>query len=447
MTPAIHHASYLISAGIAAALLLLWLCRPRKSKTQSRQKEPSNSGLQQDSGTTEKPLYEQRQLGPGISMIVHRSASIPLPNFLGNKPGDYERLIRELFAKFWPESDSDWDRDNQIWIEWIKLKQPRREPRDLTEFLKGDAKPQFKARALTILLLPGLRYSPFFWNDNTSLDNYLSIDQLSIDELTETLRDFAVDLVLANTRLVLASDNEKLAGSLFAYNRWLLRILGTMPTKDPRTQTAFELFGLNDPQGFCNLDDSSGYNPLHQLFNAQIPEYWKLAADKKMRAIIISEQTGATVPRYEWEDALSRYIQIVGYGLYGDSLPYSKELLTSQVEFIVGLANPQGKYGFDTCLRRLMPLLAGQEYQELRHKVARYELLKPADASGLAFSVYSPETRQLAINLLEEFGKTDSALRDRLINLLAKADEHDRTLHLAQSSREQEVKSVLDKMK
>src|SRR3989344_4496988 len=83
---------------------------------------------------------------------------------------------RVLFLKIFNLLPTDLFEQDKTWSEWLNLKDGRvQEPRDLCALVKSDLALAFRARAIVILLLPDLKFSPFEWKDDSRIEdwNYL----------------------------------------------------------------------------------------------------------------------------------------------------------------------------------------------------------------------------------------------------------------------------------
>ena len=138
------------------------------------------------------------------------------------------------------------------------------------------------------------------------------------------------------------------------------------------------------------------------MCSKKISEKWKIAADARMRKIILSELSEKTNPREDWEEAIYQYAQILQMMLY-DELPYSMELYASQIQFLMD--NRQGKEKLidNWHVIKLFNLLTADTYKNLRYTIARYVLLEDRGEYS-KFVIYSTETQNAANYILKEFG-------------------------------------------
>ena len=409
--------------------------------------------LSEKSSSGPRPTADVIPLGPGISVIMPRSLTAKVPKKLGIGNECYKASIRDLFLRIFNLLPTDLFEQDKTWSEWLNLKDGRvQEPRDLCALVKSDLALAFRARAIVILLLPDLKFSPFEWKDDSRIEdwNYLFLgDRIEVVTLPDQLQHFIGELVCLNVDAVLTTEfNEKLLSTIFDYNNYIIQLLAILPESDPMADELFKRFPMNDPIGFSGMEDASGYNPFKRLLRSGIPEKWKLLADRQMQEIVRSEQEGHTIPRYEWEVALSCYMSIIQLGLYGDNFPYRKELFATQIAFVLTLPNVTKHSLIDSYkLYDVLRMLAGDENKQLRHSVARYAVLDTRKVEYGSFMVYSDDTRQAAQAILDEFGSEDEELRSRLESLVAHADERAREEASQTVAKEEQVDAVLSKMR
>lgn len=335
----------------------------------------------------------------------------------------YIQTVRRLIADMFKLSDRDATEQNQVWDEWLALK--RQECRDLKGLVESDVKDVFKARAVAILLAPRIRFAPFAWSDDTSLDDYLFLsDSVALSKLSPQLLDFTLGLLEANIDVALQPDaDEKLRETLPHYGRLILDALAILDENDPRAESLFRRYSLNDPIAFYSMDEASGYNPFLTIISSAIPEKWKKLSDDWMREVIRAEQEGRVQPRNGWEKALRNYMSHIQLGLYRECFPYSTDLFASQVEFALSLPNMAGRQLFSNHdVGKILRMFDGENRKELRHRLARHVMLVDHGEHG-AFTVYDEEALSTATAILEEFGDADPELAGHLAKIIAKGSE------------------------
>lgn len=360
----------------------------------------------------------------------------------------YVRSIRRLVTETFQLNDREISEQNRTWNEWLALK--RQECRDLRELLKGDVKEAFKARAIAILLAPRIKFAPFAWSDNTSLNDYLFLsDKVVLKELSTQLRDFALALLEVNIDAALVPDaDEDLRRTLFYYNRYILEALILLEEDDPRAADLFSRYQINDPVAFWNMDEASGYNPICNIFhNPDVPEKWKRLADEKVCEVIRAEQEGCTQPRNDWEKALSNYVNHIQLNFYGEQFPYSIELFASQVDFILGLPNIDGHEYFNSWhTARILRMLDGEDRKGLRYRFTRHVILEDRGEYG-TFKAFSDDTMTGARMILEEFGDTDPELRTRLDAIIAEGEARMQENQEAAHEKQTQTDAVMAQMR
>lgn len=188
-------------------------------------------------------------------------------------------------------------------------------------------------------------------------------------------------------------------------------------TETEEKERLFNHFSLNDARVYCDVDEASGYNPFEELLRSSVEELYKKRADEKMRSIVTAEIRGEAVPRAEHEEALGCYAGIIQRFLYKkDNLPYSIELFSDQINFIVSLQNIGNKQLINPWnAGALFDLLKEKRFCELRHHIAKFVIFR----SGDKFRIYNPETMATAEKMLAEFGGEDYGLRIELERIIA----------------------------
>ncbi|MEK7116676.1 MAG: hypothetical protein AAB837_00745 [Patescibacteria group bacterium] len=338
------------------------------------------------------------------------------------------------------------DREDKIWKAWLDLKQ--REWRDLATLIKSDVRDEFKMRAITILLVPHFQFLPFKWPNNSSLTNLLFLTERPVksSELPDKLREFERWLITMYVEVAREyADEEKIHSALTYYNRYVLDFLAILPENSREAEEVFGCYELRDPVVFSNMDDCSGYNPLYPILNEEIPEKWKRAASVKMHEIIMAEQKGKERPRENHENALQWYVEQIQLPLVGSdgTIRYSAELLAFQIDFVLGLSGIGEKRLFnDWNVGKILKILSGGQYLELRHRFARHVAFRTIDP----FFVHDSNTKHAAKAMLTEFSD-DADLVSKLTEVVKNCrikEEEATKYHQVQVNREQ---SVLKQMK
>ncbi|MHB8843034.1 MAG: hypothetical protein ACYC56_14810, partial [Candidatus Aquicultor sp.] len=212
-----------------------------------------------------------------------------------------------------------------------------------------------------------------------------------------------------------------------------------------KAEKVFPWFSLLDISTSDNMEDASGYNPFSSILHAdKIDEKWKKAADAQMREIVLSEISGKTKPREEWEEAMRQYADIIGLMLYG-KINYSLELYTSQMQFIMD--HRQGRSNLISCWNafKLLKLLAGNKRKELRYTIARYVLLEDTSRCP-RFSIYDNETQQAVDFILKEFGN-DPELVSKIKELEKERDEKQEQAKAQKAEKQTTEEEILAQMR
>lgn len=339
--------------------------------------------------------------------------------------------------------------EERLWNAWLDLNK-KREPCDLRSLITSNVRKEFKVRALIVLLAPELKVLPFRWDDTHSLQNYLHSRWLKVKAFPKDLVSFAGELVCQNIDYALGEKDEKVREALFAYNKLILQFLTVLPEDDKLAQQLFSRYQINDPIAYMGMDDASGYNPLGNILCAEdVPNKWKVLADKQMRDRIVAEAEGREQPRMDWEVALRCYTNHIQMSNYDGREGYSRELFASQIRFITEIP------GIDAYKRELfsswqiiyiMEAIRGDDLRETRHKLARLVVLRKTKEHS-KFTVWNPESRCAADLILDEFGAEDQELMTVLNAMIAEADRREAENAEAQRKQKEETYDVLSQMK
>lgn len=264
------------------------------------------------------------------------------------------------------------------------------------------------------MLTPSSELAPFNW-PNPNRSHYLNY-QVDFKQVNPSLRARAVDWLIRFIEFVKGWPAEKIqidpewpAEVLDAYNKYILQLLVVLPAEDNQAETLFQYFSINDPTPWADSEDSSGYNPLYNLWkNPLINERWKKAADQEMRQIIKNELQGKSFPRQPYESALKCYARHLQFILDEKGhLPYSKEFFADQIRFLASLEVSDQNLFKPWKVAPILNILAGEEYLDLRHKFIRFVLLRDGN-----FSIFSEETEKSAQMVLKEFGNDSQIFRE-----------------------------------
>ena len=338
---------------------------------------------------------------------------------------DFIKEVRKIHKEHFGLSDTDAAEQNQTWSDWLVLK--KREWRDLRSLSEDvDIDVSFRARALTILLVPYVGLEPFAWpkNESSLTNSHFMLDKIAFKELPEQLLQFVFKLLPACMKIAYDANPEsesKVSHTLFFYRHLVQIALEVLPEEDSFAETLFNLWQPLDPIVYWNMETCSGYDALGSLLRASVPDTFKRRADQMMRDIVIAELNGETEVRAEHEHAGRQYMDLVQMILYSDEFPYEIELFASQVEFLIGL-DLKGETSFNNWhVHQILGLLSGDQNKDLRRHFSNHVVL--GDHTGFAqFKVYNVETMRGACMMLGEFGDEDLELGDNLRSLIQEAE-------------------------
>jgi len=322
-------------------------------------------------------------------------------------------IIERLRSKWFPNAD------DKIWKQWVNYK--RRETNDLIELLNSDVRDSFKRRVIFLLLVPSPELNPIYWIEEVG-KLYHKFDFLKT--LSPDLLSYATELIVEfNTMLkpmhcdkpenivqggggitIFMSVPDKYHDALYYYNSCILLLLEILP--EEQCERIFPLYSLLDISTYSGMEDASGYNPFQSLLYSNVEEKWKIKANASMKQIIMDEMAGKTKPREEWEDALKCYGHIINLLLYSEKLPYSTDLLASQIEFLVSEKHYGNELVDGSKVTKIFNFLSAEIYKDIRYQVAKFIFF----GNKKKFWIWSEETLQGANMMLNEFGQGDEKL-------------------------------------
>lgn len=282
--------------------------------------------------------------------------------------------------------------DEKAWFDWLEYRKPRG-IHDLRTILSGNFRMEFKKRALFIMLVPSFYWIPWPWKPEFETHESYAFGQAeNIKDLPMELVRYVAKLVLEFSIILRASPDlfKKHTATLYSYNEYMLQLFTRLP--DEEIDPLFPYFSLNDITVWSSPDESSGYNPFETMLRTKgIRDNWKDAADRKMREIVRKELSGKAQPRASWEDAFTRYADIIGYMTYRkDDMPYDTGLFTSQIDFLVGLGAYKQDLFRDWHIDGILDLLSDDKYSRIRIKFINFvtfgnkEPFRVRDEKGLA---------------------------------------------------------------
>jgi hypothetical protein len=365
---------------------------------------------------------------------------------------DFIKAVRKLYKDTFSLDDKGFRKHNQVWEDWLQVKE--KEPGNLIGLLNqvgiNDA---FKARALTILLLPKLSIKPFQWGEKYSApdNNYtMMLSGFDFSVLSPELQRYMFEYLALCMQLAMDADLEsetKVRETLYHYNRIVIFALGVLDKDEPSALKLFSLWQPLSPTVYCNMDTASGYDEIFVMLHAKIPNIWKWKTHERMKKIILSEISGKTKPRADWEGARLGYHSAINRGFHSKKFPYDTYLFADQVEFLIGPGNETGKEGFrDYYCKNIYHLLEGDEYLELRRRFARYMILGD-HGEYFSFKIYGEEEMQVARQMLSEANENDQELKTELQRLIVEGREWIKNAQAKDDKVTSQVEGVMLQMK
>jgi hypothetical protein len=224
--------------------------------------------------------------------------------------------------------------EDEVWNPYIETE---RDFKGLVALVVNNNAPLIvQQRAMDVLLAPDIRKLPFKVNaDSMSVSN-VGLDKLWIGKVTEEQASFIAKRIPQYIKQVVQAKREN-KNNLFIYNNLIPKILDKLAPGE--AEKLFESFNINDPLPFYDMDKSSGYNPLGDLYFTEVREFWKQKAAYRIHGIIRSEQTGKTKPREEWEAAFKRYSRILEEVIISNKMPVDRDFCQREVAFMLDVAD------------------------------------------------------------------------------------------------------------
>jgi hypothetical protein len=294
------------------------------------------------------------------------------------------------------------DKDDKFWKDWVDFK--NREWRDLYDLIASDVRPEFKRRAIFILLAPDMTCIPFYFKQK--FNHKYWCDRKFILNLDHELALFTAELVSGFCRLFIDfGENSKHIAPLDFYNHCIINLLHQIPDKN-----AEELLKL------FQIDLLSEYVFFHYILkNDKVPFRWKKVVDSRMREIIKDEKEGrgSVTSKVRGESAVECYAEIIERLITKeDPLPYHFDLCVNQIGFIIDNSTDDEEFPLLSCsdLPTYLKLFGGDDCRALRLKIARYLILHKFEE----FKICDSDILEASQRVFIEFGDSDRELFDVL---------------------------------
>jgi len=323
-------------------------------------------------------------------------------------------LIKRWKEKFFSEESE------RVWEEWVDF--DKRDWKDLKDLVQdGGVRPEFKARALFIMLTPELSWCPFYWVDHEAFfDRYKGYPGLgfsfNLSGLSAELLCYVADLIKVFYQSVKNRRSEDFVGTMSIYNNYVINLLARLP--EEWAEDLFPIFEINDPTVWCNIDAASGYNPLERLFaHPKVNERWKREADAKIRQVILDEICGRSEPRADHEEALKRYADMIQLQMYKNRMTYSQAFFVDQIRFIANLSPAKrDRPLIDSWkITAILKMIATEYDDDLLYRFSRFIL---ADGGGkfVAHNQSTIEAAKLMLIALKDDLEAVDILQDAIFS-------------------------------
>ncbi len=335
----------------------------------------------------------------------------------------YVRTVRRLLKATFCLSGRQVTRQDRIWKEWLALN--KRAYLDLQELLSANVNDAFKARALTMLLIPDLELAPFAWENPPALKTYLFLPlEIDFSRFSPPLQRFATSLLETNIETVLASGTDGERGELLSfYNPLILQALAILNENDSQAARLFGCYQFDEERVDCS--------PFRRLLASAIPEEWKWRADQQAhRAILAESGTHRVLDRY-----------ILDIYLLGRDPSYGAALLAAQITFLLNLPDPAHLRFDSSYVVSTLERLSGAKWKVLRHCFVRQTVL-PDRGACHRFRVYNESTLRGARAMHREFGRDDPELRTRLREIIMEGRKRLRQERAAANARQKRIDYV-----
>lgn len=373
---------------------------------------------------------------------------------------DYKESINDLLRKFEFETS---EKDNCLWNSWVDLAKEGEFSALLHTLLRSGARNSFKAKAIIVLLAPDLQILPFRCFNKDQSQNYLYYSgSFELESFPKEFVRFGGELICLNIDYLTRDREitEEVRNALFVYNRFIIKFLTVLPEDDNLASRLFRLYQssislLYNHRDVYDVDyeeyyeeggeddmSESGYDFLFSIItNKLVPLKWKLLADEEIRKPITSEtESGSGFM------CLRRYIYNIGTAnCVGDFEYYPRELFVSQISFVMELPiDYYGKKLLDSWKEIYnIGAMAGNEFRETRHKLARQIILDKKND----FLICLPSDRVMASNMLKEFGAEDKQLAEKLDLLVSEADKRESDQKVLYKNQDQKKADLLTQMR
>lgn len=319
----------------------------------------------------------------------------------------HKSRIKERLLKFSKETLSP--STSKLWKQWLEKTQPGIP--DLVKLVEADFRPEFQARAITVLLVNNSELLPFRWKEDFSIGPYLALRDNGLSDLmrlSEEMISLIGDLIACNVHYVLNNENKR---DYYPYGNLICSFLAVLPEDHPVAKRLYDCYQLRDPVTYYNPDEASGYNPYYQLLSAKgVPTSWKRTIDKQMRVRVRQEWEGELSPREDWECAVDCYVQHLRDACILDNLAYDRDLFVSQLHFILdlpGFESYENSYIFSRILKESYHHIQENPFTSLRRKLIRQAMAGIDESDYFGFTITNDEDLKLTELILKDIQKAD----------------------------------------
>ena len=217
---------------------------------------------------------------------------------------------------------------DEVWAKWLGVGQVTQHR--LLDLVKDDQiAPAFRARALTVLMVPRLDMCPFKAPNDVLLRVFPmhSYHGQVLDGFVPPplLAPYAYRLLHLCMVVAEQAREQDVRKSLDTYRSMAIAALETMSEDSPMASLLFHAWHPLDP--VISTDSPGlppGYGGLLRLWRSAVPEWWKSMADARMVDIVRAEVLGEATPRVEWEYAAAQYAWLVAEVAESPELPYGQ---------------------------------------------------------------------------------------------------------------------------
>lgn len=360
----------------------------------------------------------------------------------------HKSQIKERLLKYSKETLSP--STSELWKQWLEKTQPGIP--DLVNLVEADFRPEFQARAITVLLVNNSELLPFGWKEDFKIGPYLTLrdnDHLNLTCLSEEMISLIGDLIACNVHYVLNNKNKR---DYYPYGKLIRSFLAVLPEDHLVAKRLYDCYQLRDPVTYWTPEEASGYSLYYQLLSAKgVPTSWKRAIDKQMRVRVRQEWEGGFSPREDWEYAVDCYVQHLRDACISDNLAYDRDLFVSQLLFVLylpGFESHEDNYTFSRILKESYLHIRENRFTSLRRRLIHQVMAGIDESDYFGFTIINDDDLRLTELMLDDIQEVDDLeLVAHLSYMIDQYKREKKEKAVNKKVRARESKAVLASMK